>query len=198
MRPLTLRTACRNIRAVFDRATPADIAEGIAWYAEARENCARMSELYGIPVDAAAGMVAALSPNAKWERNLRDAWALAGALAAGHSPDTVKCQTYGANKVKAVQIWQAAKIGLPYAGIAKGRKVTSFASNIASGGEDDAVTVDFHAYGIAQGRKFTTATATFGAPVYRLISAAYRKVAQDVGITAPQLQAVTWLVWRRS
>lgn len=197
MRPLTLRTAYRNIRAVFDKATPADVAEGCNWYSEARENCARMSELYGIPKDAAAWIIAALSPNAKWERNLRDAWALTGALEAGHSPATVPCQTYGQNKDKAVRIWQLAKAGLPYAGIAGGRKVTAFARNIASGGEGEDVTVDFHAYGIARGRKFTAATAKFGAPEYRLIASAYRKVAQDVGIAAPQLQAVTWLVWRR-
>ena len=64
-----MQIAVRNIIACRRRAKPQDVAAGIAWYAEAYEECRTISDRYGLPVYVVVGVVAALSPNNRWSTN---------------------------------------------------------------------------------------------------------------------------------
>ena len=68
-----MEIAVHNIIACRRRAKPQDVAAGIAWYAEAYEECRRIAENNGIAVHIAVAVVAALSPNNRWSTNVSNA-----------------------------------------------------------------------------------------------------------------------------
>jgi hypothetical protein len=154
---------------------------------------------YSVSADAVAGVIAALSPNNRWERNLRDADALIRAYTLGGLSDAleVKTSTYNKNKAKALDIL-GGKLPLDVLG---GLKVRAFYGCII--GADD-VCVDGHAYAIWRGERISTSsTPKISAKLYGSIVADYVKAAATInsvlGTTyrAYQVQAITWLTWRR-
>ena len=84
----------RNILKVYRRATTEDIANGYKWYDEAKTYCSIISGLSGVKLNTVIGVMAALSPNNKWERNKVDAFNVIQAWREGLTPDHVKCCTY--------------------------------------------------------------------------------------------------------
>ena len=147
-----------------------------------------------------AGVIAALSPNNKWERNVNDADRLCRAFTlGGHSAtDSVKVSTYGANKVKALRIL-AGEFPLNVLG---GLKVRAFYQCII--GCNDSVCIDGHAYAIWAGDRIaTTKTPKISAKLYAAIAVDYIKAAETINsilgsdYTAAQIQAITWLTYRR-
>ena len=63
----------RHIVAKFALATSLEVAQGVAWYSVAYDTAINMAERYGLSADTCAGVIAALSPNNRWERNIIDA-----------------------------------------------------------------------------------------------------------------------------
>ena len=63
----------RHIVAKFALATSLEVAQGVAWYSIALATAEYMAEKYGLSADTCAGVIAALSPNNRWERNIIDA-----------------------------------------------------------------------------------------------------------------------------
>jgi len=93
-----------NLRAWFDMATPQDRAHGLAWYDEAHYFAQLIATETGVEPLTAAGVISALSPANKWERNKLDAMSLCKEWSTGGAPENVRCCTYGANKAKAWRI----------------------------------------------------------------------------------------------
>ena len=89
-----------NILRIYAQATEEQIRQGLSWYDDARGVAITLSREYGVRVDVAAGVIAALSPSNKWGRNCVDAANLIAAHAYGASLDEVKVSTYGAMKKK--------------------------------------------------------------------------------------------------
>ena len=58
-----MQIAVKNIIAIRKKAKPEDVAAGIAWYAEAYEQCRYMAQEFGLDDYIVIGVVAALSPN---------------------------------------------------------------------------------------------------------------------------------------
>lgn len=188
-----------NILAVFFTATPAEIIKGERWYADALSFCCSVANTTGLPIHAVAGVTAALSPNNKWERNMRDAEALCRAFAAGTIDDAaaLKVSTFNKNKNKALRILA----GEQPLDILGGLKVRAFYSCIVG---DDSVCIDGHAYAIWLGQYVpTTKTPSVSPKLYQSISDAYRQAAITINsvtgddYTAAQVQAITWTVWQR-
>ena len=188
------------ILATFFNATPAESADGATWYRRASDAAAIIASRYGIAANTVAGVVAALSPNNKWERNVTDADQLCRAFAlGGHTAaDRVKVSTYGANKLKALRILA----GESPLNVLGGLKVRAFYGCII--GDDSAVCIDGHAYAVWAGERIpTTKTPNIGAKLYDSISADYICAADTInGImgasySAAQIQAITWLAYRR-
>ena len=89
-----MKLAVKNIIAMRRKAKPEDVAHGIAWYAEAYEQCRIMADRYDLPIYIVAGVVAALSPNNRWERNCKDTDTMCGAWQNGTMMiHLTKCQS---------------------------------------------------------------------------------------------------------
>jgi hypothetical protein len=197
------RANTRHIAAMLQLASQADLAAGIEWYARAERLGHRLADTYGLTFEQAVGVIAALSPNNRWARNCQDAEAMCQAWAVGADPATVKVCTYGINRAKAATILAMAEPTQDaIAAVLNGRKVTAFFLSIT--GRPDAVCVDGHAYAIWLGQRVpTTKTPSLGVKLYAEIARAYCLVAKrsaalcGEALTPAQVQAVTWVTYRR-
>jgi len=184
-----------NIVSVLRDSDETQHAEGLLWYPNAQKAAHDIAIKYDIAVYLVVAVIAALSPNNKWSRNLTNADALIGAFMRGDGIDSVKVSTYHKMKAKAWDIlaarpdYDGAKVML------KGQKITSFFMDIM--GEFN-VTIDGHARNIAYGERvgLTDDRTNIGVREYRALQAAYEEAARRVGLMPYQLQAITWRVWR--
>lgn len=188
-----------SILAVFFSANDFETISGAKWYEAAQDAAATIATRYSVSADTVAGVIAALSPNNRWERNLRDADNLIGAYTLGGYSDAleVKTSTYGPNRIKALTILE----GVAPLEVLGGLKVRAFYSCIIGGGD---VCIDGHAYAIWRGERISTSsTPKISAKLYSAITADYARAAATInsvlGTTyrACQVQSITWLVWHR-
>lgn len=200
------RAVTRNISGMLQLATQGDILAGVEWYKRAHKLGVKLIHAYdGLMLGQAVGVIAALSPNNKWERNCVDAEAMIKAWHAGADPLTVKVCTFGKNKAKAAAILALTADDLEtdrVTEILNGRKVVAFYRSIM--GDPDAVCVDGHAYAVWIGERVpTTQTPSIGIKLYADIARAYQLVAKrsyelcGTTLTPTQVQAVTWVTYRR-
>lgn len=190
-----------SILAVFFQANAAERQEGLSWYGRAelvaQDLAARyLGSEYGPYTHRAAAVIAVLSPNNRWERNISDAEALLKAYCYGSDIDAVKVSTFGKNKAKAIAILNGAE-PLDVLG---GRKVRAFYECIIG---VDSVCVDGHAYSIWAGQRVpTTRTPKISDKLYDHIAQDYRLATKQINsITgesylAQNIQAITWVTWR--
>ena len=187
-----------NIKAIHALASAAEIADGLAWYGVAKSIAVVIAEDYGIPANQAISVLAALSPRNKWTRNVVDTEQLISAYVAGGADQALETKvcTFGSNKAKAVMILESGLETLSEAlEILSGPKLREFASCIA-GLED--VCIDGHAWCIWQGSRVTLADVPrIGVKLRKEIKADYAQAAADLGLRASELQAITWVTWRR-
>jgi hypothetical protein len=188
-----------NILAVFFNATDLETITGRRWYLDANDAANTMAQRYSVTLETAAGVIAALSPNSRWERNLTDADSMIRAYSIGghNAADSIKVGAYNANKVKALSILS----GEDCLQILGGLKVRAFYDCIIGG---DSVCIDGHAYAIWQGHYIpTTKTPKITPKIYDSIVADYRQAARVINLilkadySAAQIQAITWTAWRR-
>lgn len=199
-----VRAHTANIARLLAQAEPSDISYGRHWYRQAFRDCQAIATRCGLPGFVVAGVVAALSPRCKWSRNLTDAESLCLAYV-GRSDTSVgslKVCTFGTMKAKAVAI-----LSLPaptiesVSAILNGQKIKAFYLCILG---HDSVCVDGHAYAVWMGKRIpVTETPNISASLYEIISRAYRLVAKrsesicGVQLSAAQVQAITWVTYRR-
>jgi hypothetical protein len=187
----------RNILKVYRRASDDDMANGIEWYARALRMSETIAKEYDLPVTTVVGVMAALSPNNRWERNVRDTETMCKAWVMGDCLSDFKVSCYNTMKAKA---WSILVDELTddddILTRLNGQKIRSFYSNIMG---LDEVTIDGHALNIALGYRqgLTTDSTNMGKRQYRELQAAYVRAAQRVGVKPHVLQAVTWTTWKR-
>jgi hypothetical protein len=184
-----------NIISVYRDADETQHAEGLLWYSDAQKAAHNIAVKYDVPVYLVVAVIAALSPNNKWSRNIVNADALIGAFIRGDGLLSVKVSTYHAMKRKAWDILVARPDYDGAKAMLKGQKITSFFCDIM--GEFN-VTIDGHARNIAYGERvgLTDDRSNIGVREYRALQAAYQEAARRVGLMPYQLQAITWRVWR--
>jgi hypothetical protein len=196
---MTLTLSHGNILAVFFAANAAELQHGIRWYPDALAACETIAQAYGLPVSTVAGVIAALSPNNKWQRNIIGADNICRLYTLGGYDDAARCKvsTFNNNKQKALQILS----GIAPLEVLGGLKVRSFYSCILG---DDAVCVDGHAFAIWKGERIpTTKTPKISPKLYAAIASDYRNAASTINAvmgtayTAAQVQAITWTAWHR-
>jgi hypothetical protein len=188
----------RNILKVYRQATPQEHKAGLAWYAKARADAVAISITHDIPLRVVVGVIAALSPNNKWERNVKDADMMIAAFLAGEPVEACKPCTYTKMRDKAWAILAAIpECDDDIVSILNGQKIVSFFCNIM--GQDKTVTIDGHAYNIAMGKRvsLTDSETSMSKSVYKGMQEAYGRAAKRAGLKVYELQAITWVAWKR-
>jgi hypothetical protein len=190
-----------NIKKVFNQATADDIAEGKRWYKEAMGSSQRIADAHELPLAVVVGVVAALSPTNRWDRNIIDADLLCGAFARGGYMEDVNVCTYKTMKAKAWSILGAGTSGEgadrdAIATLLNGPKITDFYWCIL--GDATRCVIDGHAWCIANGdRRTMQEVPNIGKGLRLELQAAYVKAGKANNLTAYEMQATTWVVWRR-
>ena len=155
----------------------------LSWYERAHNECLLLSQVFEIPLNKVVGVVSALSPNNKWNQNLKDAWNFLDAP----SIQTKVC-TFKNQRRKALDILDSDGSDESILGILKGAKTSNFYKNIRYYRDSQAVTVDTWAYrsvGLKPSVKNFKAT-----------ELAYKNVAKELNLMPHQVQAVVWCVVR--
>lgn len=179
-----------NIQLKYQQATPDDVARGKDWYATAHQIA---HHLGGGDVHKGAGILAALSPNMDWDRNIE------GARHVAQTGSPWRHQTEG-NNTKALRILAGEH---PH-DVLGGHKVRSFYHNIVNPEDPQTVTIDKHAHDIARGmppgyrRKDATDLGLSIKSRYDHFVTAYATATHRLGEEVPsQVQAITWTTHRR-
>ena len=183
----------RNILKTYRIATVEDVSNGVEWYDRAKRMAAWIAKETGLPEAEVIGVMAALSPNNRWERNCKDTLTMCQAWINGDSLDDFKVSCYNTMKQKAWSILQDDDDILTRL---NGQKIRSFYSNIRG---LDEVTIDGHALNIARGKRegLTSDKTNMGKKQYRELQAAYVSAAKRVKVKPSELQAITWTTWKR-
>lgn len=200
------RAETRHIAAMLMQASQADLIAGLAWYRQAGELAERLAHAYGVTAHQAAGVLAAISPQMGWRQNCAVAEAMIAAYTAGDDAMVVPGQGLPAMRRKACAILALsgadASDRTAIERILSGPKITAFYRNISGSTAD--VTVDGHAYAVWKGERiFTSDTPSIGKALRESISRAYTLVAARSAelcgeeLTPCQVQAVTWVTYRR-
>jgi len=174
----------KNIENIFKQAKPYQIAQGKNWYRQANAFCEEISQSHNLPTWKVALIVSALSPRNKWHRNKLDAINLIEKQLDG------KYSTFNSNRDKAINILGCENILQGLSLLGKGKKTRAFFFNIYNP-KSKVVCVDSWACRIAGHPKDSPTPKQ-----YDVISDAYKKVASKFNMTASELQAITWCVFR--
>lgn len=196
-----------DIRTQISRMTVGDAINAANWYFDAHCFATYLSETYGVTVNAAAGVISAVSPRMPWLRNkfvAESILANMGNVADLDANDAAKELGLGlsANVGMAIKIARGANISETLSGI----KRRSFYNNIVAPRSDcNSVTVDtwmMETYCNVAGTdkatalKFVTANekALKGTGAgYFLIADAVRIVANEMSIKPHQVQSLYWV-----
>lgn len=186
-----------NIIAIYFLANAQEVQEGLKWYKRANEVAESISYTYCTEIKKVCGVIAALSPSNKWERNCKDAENLVRVFTAGGDPNGIKVSTYSKNKQKAISILEGANIEETL----NGRKITAFYRCIL--GEED-VCIDGHAYNVWMGERVALDKVPgIGVKLYKQIALDYQDATNKINcitnqnLKVSEVQAITWVAWRR-
>ena len=178
-----------NILSTFDRATAAEIDAGKSWYLAAN---ALAWEIDPMRPYNGAGVIAALSPRLRWDKN--EAYARLAYSLKGYDISEVAnyIPTLNNSRTKALRMVNGEHVS---AVLGKGLKTNAFWDNILNPYTSEAVTVDKHAFDIANGVR-TGYSTVITDKAYREVANLYREAAHIVGIAPLHMQAITWISWR--
>ena len=193
----------REIVAKFTLATSQEVQLGCDWYPSALTIASRIANKYGLRTEVVAGVIAALSPNNRWERNIVDAEAIIKCWAAGGTRTdilNVKVCTYGKMKAKAVDILTR---DIPIVEILNGKKIIEFFNCITNPALND-VCIDGHAYSVWFGQRLTMKEVpAIGKKLRHQIKTDYCDATAfineelDTAYTPADIQAITWVTHKR-
>ena len=205
-----LSVNAREIVAKFQLATSQEVQLGCDWYRSALNIAGRIASKYHIRVEVAAGVIAALSPNNRWERNIIDAESIIKCWAAGGTDEdilAVTCCTYSAMKKKALAILTRYEkrdgTRQPITEILNGPKIIEFFNCITNPLLND-VCIDGHAYSVWFGQRLTMKQVPpIGKKLRQQIKTDYVDATAfindelDEDFTPADIQAITWVTHKR-
>jgi hypothetical protein len=179
----TVRACADRIVATYRRATPDQIADGAAWYADGESIITALSAESGYSVEHVAAVVSHLSPRTTWSRNVYGATML---VTTGTAPTCI-----GANVDRARRALES-DTPLDTFG---GPKTRRFARNLL--GDRSVVTVDVWAARVAFGDVVDNPESALSrVGVYDAVEHAYILAAARLGVDPVSVQATTWIVAR--
>jgi hypothetical protein len=181
----------KNILYVWSTASPEDMQEGMNWYAEAYNECERIANKYSLELETVVALVSVISPSLMWGGNITmpekiiDLWE--------RNIPVDEWQGFACwpkNLAKAEAILNGDLT------VMQGKKVTAFYLNIL--GDTERVTIDRWSIRVAldDPKLNGDAIVPSGKAAYNALADAYHEVASIVGQSAPDVQAVTWTIFR--
>lgn len=186
----TNETVVRKLVELYHCATPAQLISGGLFYKRATADIDRESAHAGVSAPVLSEIVACLSPNMKWERNISDAVKLCRQWRAGATPSGI--QAYSANIEKALRILNG-KERLKIGRNGNGQKTYNFYRNLL--GSTRNVTIDLWMLRIINIRVHYRAKS--------LTEKVYARYAHDLSVAAArvhesprEMQAILWTVIR--
>lgn len=198
MRHYIVKSQVKNIIDMFHLSLPREKNEGANWYLSAHKYAKELSIKYNKDLFVVSGIIAALSPGITWEQNKIDAETFLRHKKAKKKIDKAYFSTYGPNVLKAVKIYKATNLQDVHK-ILRGKvgfKTANFFVNIFCPNYDKAVTVDRHAYKIAN-KNASGGGVSLTAKKYRETKEAYLIAGKQLNVSAVKLQAITWVAFRR-
>ena len=191
-----------NILQIYNQATDDELINGKQWYCQANQLADLMSVKYNLTVIQTAGILSALSPGTNWNQNIIDANHLCTLLNENKDIRSIVVTTYGNNRDKAYQIYccpeytekQVFKLLLGQSKTVN--KTSSFFLNILHPDCADILTIDRHSIRVNLGITEHISIA-LTEKRYLLLASAYKQASLKLNISAIELQAITWLIFRR-
>lgn len=180
-----MKPSVENVMLAYLSASEAQVTEGMTWYDDAHTFARSLDP---VRWHRAAGVIAALSPMNGWKNNKAKA-----AQLYAQNGNGAGCGLYK-NVSKAIAIYN----GEDAYDVLGGDKVRAFYSTIVDPRGDCIPVIDRHAFDIAIGQVTNDkARAILGRKgVYSSFADVYREAAELAGISAAQIQAITWVYWR--
>ncbi len=192
----------RNILAVYFRSTDQDKLAGMTWYGDAHEVAVGLSLKHSTEVSRVVGVLAAISPGNNWGRNIMEADEFISAFVRGYTLPSVG--VYGRRNVAKARRILNGESPESVLHTKTGPKVWAFYSNILDPMNSQELTIDRHAKALAynlpskrKGFASDDKLSIVGRVEYRYLVRHYRVIAERLGLVPHQLQAVTWVTWKR-
>lgn len=187
-RQLNQAKLVKNILEVYNNQ---DHQRELNWYETANKLASKLGRLYNVTALQAAGVLAALSPLKSWDENMRIAEAYLKNGSAYHtSTMMLKAQDIISYKGTLTEEFILTTLN--------GNKIQNFFLNIAFPKSELGVTIDRHAISIAVGESLPNHMLTaITDKQYEFFADAYKIAASKVGILPHEMQAATWVKWRK-
>lgn len=195
---LTLRKCVNSIMRFYNLANDLEAQEGLKWYEQANIYSRELSARFGLSLSQIAGIIAAFSPQTKWDQNKR--FAVSFLLTNKNVRIKSWSQTRKAIKIRKLnhedEIYKALSIAN------KAWKTKAFFLNICNPDIVTSVTIDRHAIAacIQSPDNVVALNDEYGRLTkaqYNFFQLAFVTAAGEVGIMPHQLQAIVWIVYRR-
>lgn len=167
----------------FKSSSTHNLSEGLTWYSRAHNECLLLAQVFELPLGKVVGVLASLSPNNKWQRNIHDTWNFLDKP----SIKTKVC-TFKKQRLKALAILKCDGTDLSIQTILSGNKTRNFYENILYHDISEVVTIDTWAYrslNLQPSKKH-----------FEIAVDAYTEAAKELNLRPHQVQAVVWGVVR--
>lgn len=178
-----------NLRNVYARRTVSDVEQGVIWYDNAHAIAQGFARRYRYALVTVANAIAAISPQCRWEDNVR----IAHEVIRGIPSPAVSHGALPANVRKAQSMLRDRFTGRLIERMPFGYKVECFAQNII--GNLEPVTVDTHA--IQAAHDDVGVTMTLKKARYAAFMTAYVLASQHTEFKPAVFQAIVWHTWKR-
>lgn len=194
---LTERKCINSIIRFYLLATTEEHRDGLEWYAEANKYCKELAGRFNISIQQAAGIIAVFSPQAGWTENKR--YAVSFLI---NPKNRLRSLVQDIKAKKILKLKSEADIYHAQSITGQAFKTKSFYLNILNPDISTDATIDRHAIAVCtQSPENTFALpkdyAKYTEIQYNFFASCYVKAAAKLDILPHQLQAITWIVYRR-
>lgn len=176
---------------LYDLANDNERIDGRSWYSRASAFIQTLADNHNRTVADTAAIFAVLSPSTTLEQNIIDTVNVMG------KNDDVPVGTYGPQHLKALGVRD---LGITPAEVLGENKTAAFWANLVNPNTAGRVTVDRHAARVAAGWTMNAEESYYyvNTPAkYSIMERAYQIAAERLDLLPHQLQAITWLTYKR-
>ena len=177
-------TMRKHILNWYNQATTDEVQDGLSWYEDAQQFARLMAYKYNYSVNQISQIISILSPQTDWNANK-----LNTELFLVHGKN-IKIYATNMQKEKCEKV-----LNNTYSIPLTAQKTYAFADNIANT-QSVKVTIDRHASKVAN-NVLQGGSVSIAKTQYLEFEKAYNFVANKLNITAYQLQAITWVTYKR-